>query len=78
MARLIKYFVGNFMIDLQLQTSNGSPIARSSRPAILRYQSRTQRIMRVFAKALPLLIGLTEESQIITVRLIDNFIELKV
>lgn len=66
------------MIDLQLQTSNGSAITTSSRPAILRYQSRTQRIMRVFAKALPLLIGLTEESQVITVRLIDNFIELKV
>lgn len=65
------------MIDVQLQTVNGSDIIRSSRPAILRYQSRTQRIMRVFAKAIPLLIGLTEESQVITTKLIDSFIEQK-
>jgi hypothetical protein len=69
---------GNFMVDVQLQTSNGSLIIRSSRSGILRYQSRTQRIMRVFAKALFLLVGLTEESQVITIKLIDSFIELKV
>ncbi|KAI8048270.1 putative adipose-regulatory protein-domain-containing protein [Thamnidium elegans] len=69
--------IGNFMIDIELQTKNGSSILRSSRPAILRYQSRTQRVMRVFAKAIPLLVGLSEESQVITPKLIDNFIESK-
>ncbi|GAN01592.1 seipin isoform X3 [Mucor ambiguus] len=61
--------IGNFMIDLGLNAQNGSVILHSSRPGILRYQSQTQRIMRVFAKALPLLVGLTEESQVITIKL---------
>jgi hypothetical protein len=74
----INFGIGNFMIDVQLQTNNGSTIKRSSRPAILRYQSRAQRIMRVFAKAIPLLVGLSEESQVINTKLIDNFTELKV
>lgn len=65
------------MINLELQTKNGSTIFLSNRPGILRYQSQTQRIMRVFAKALPLLIGLTEESQVITIKLIDEFMEHK-
>ncbi|KAI8645559.1 putative adipose-regulatory protein-domain-containing protein [Parasitella parasitica] len=69
--------IGNFMIDLDLNTQNGSTILHSSRPGILRYQSQTQRIMRVFAKALPLLVGLTEESQVISIKLVDNFMELK-
>lgn len=66
------------MIDLQLQTSNGSIIQSSSRAGILRYQSQTQRIMRVFAKAIPILVGLSEESQMITIKLIDSFRELQV
>ncbi|KAL9544291.1 hypothetical protein MBANPS3_007697 [Mucor bainieri] len=69
--------IGNFMIDLGLNAENGSVILHSSRPGILRYQSQTQRIMRVFAKALPLLVGLTEESQVITIKLVDDFMELK-
>ncbi|GAA5815002.1 hypothetical protein MFLAVUS_008506 [Mucor flavus] len=74
----INFDIGNFMIDVELQTKNGSSILRSSRPAILRYQSRTQRVMRVFAKAIPLLVGLSEESQVITTKLIDSFIESKI
>lgn len=66
------------MIDVNLNVQNGSTILHSSRPGILRYQSQTQRIMRVFAKALPLLVGLTEESQVITIKMVDDFMELKV
>lgn len=73
----VNFDIGNFMINLELQTRNGSTIMQSNRPGILRYQSQTQRIMRVFAKALPLLVGLTEESQVITIKLIDEFMEHK-
>ncbi|KAJ8661207.1 hypothetical protein O0I10_002956 [Lichtheimia ornata] len=73
----INFDLGNFMIRIWLQTSNGSSILHSSRPGILRYQSKTQRIMRVLAKALPLLVGLSEESQTITVPLIEGFMENK-
>ena len=73
----INFDIGNFMIKVNLQTKEGSQIESSSRPAILRYQSRSQRIMRVLAKVLPLLVGLSEESQIITTILIDSFTEQK-
>lgn len=66
------------MVDLDLNLQNGSTIVHSSRSGILRYQSQTQRIMRVFAKGLPLLVGLTEESQVITIKLVDSFMGLKV
>lgn len=66
------------MIETWLHTSNGSTVAHASRPAILRYQSRTQRILHVLAKALPLLLGFMEESQVITVPLIKGFLEHKV
>ncbi|KAI9316380.1 putative adipose-regulatory protein-domain-containing protein [Dichotomocladium elegans] len=73
----INFDLGNFMVKIWLQTEDGSLIANSSRPAILRYQSKTQRIMRVLAKALPLLVGLSEESQVITVPLIEGHMEHK-
>lgn len=73
----VNFAIGNFMINLELQTRNGSTILQSSRPGILRYQSQTQRTMRVFAKALPLLVGLAEESQVITMKLVDEFMEHK-
>lgn len=66
------------MVNVELQTKEGTVLANSSRPAILRYQSSTQRILHVLAKALPLLVGWTEESQKISVVLIEDFIERKV
>ncbi|KAL0074554.1 putative adipose-regulatory protein-domain-containing protein [Phycomyces blakesleeanus] len=73
----INFNLGNFMVSVNLETSNSSVVASSSRPAILRYQSNTQRVLRVFAKALPLLVGLTEESQVIYVPMIEGYIEQK-
>ncbi|KAK4517371.1 uncharacterized protein ATC70_000706 [Mucor velutinosus] len=71
----INFDLGNFMVHVELQTKNGTVLAESSRPAILRYQSHAQRILHVIAKALPLLIGWTEESQHIHVVLLENYIE---
>ncbi|KAI8142057.1 putative adipose-regulatory protein-domain-containing protein [Fennellomyces sp. T-0311] len=71
----INFDLGNFMIQTWLQTSDGNSVVHSSRPAILRYQSKTQRILHVMAKALPLLVGLSEESQVITVPLISGYVE---
>ncbi|KAI8373075.1 putative adipose-regulatory protein-domain-containing protein [Radiomyces spectabilis] len=71
----INFDIGNFMVTTELQTSGGSRLAYASRPAILRYQSNTQRVLHVVAKALPLLLGLTEESQSITIPLMENFVE---
>ncbi|CAO0789722.1 unnamed protein product [Mucor circinelloides] len=73
----INFDLGNFMVHVELQTKNGTVLAESSRPAILRYQSYTQRILHVMAKALPLLIGWTEESQHINVVLLESYIEKK-
>lgn len=74
----INFDLGNFMVHVELLTQNGTSLVKSSRPAILRYQSTTQRILHVFAKALPLLFGWTEESQEINVVLIENYIDKKV
>ncbi|KAI8384098.1 putative adipose-regulatory protein-domain-containing protein [Blakeslea trispora] len=73
----INFDIGNFMVHVQLKTQNGTCLAESSRPAILRYQSYTHRILHVFAKAIPLLIGWTEESQHIHVPLIESYVETK-
>ncbi|KAI7900841.1 putative adipose-regulatory protein-domain-containing protein [Cokeromyces recurvatus] len=73
----INFDIGNFMVQIQLYSKDGNVVLESSRPSILRYQSRTQRIMRVFAKAIPLLIGLSEESQVLNIKLVDDFMELK-
>ncbi|KAG1449177.1 hypothetical protein G6F46_000254 [Rhizopus delemar] len=73
----INFNLGNFMIQVELLSQNGSVLAKSSRPTILRYQSNTQRIIHVFSKAIPLLFGWTEESQYINVNLIEGFIEKK-
>ncbi|KAI9499264.1 putative adipose-regulatory protein-domain-containing protein [Zychaea mexicana] len=71
----VNFDLGNFMIKTWLQTGDGTSVVHSSRPAILRYQSKTQRMLHVLAKALPLLVGLTEESQVITVPLIKGYVE---
>ncbi|KAI9481197.1 MAG: putative adipose-regulatory protein-domain-containing protein [Benjaminiella poitrasii] len=73
----INFNIGNFMVQLDLYDSDDSVILQSNRPSILRYQSRTQRIMRVFAKAIPLLIGLTEEHQVLNIKLVDDYMEQK-
>ncbi|KAG2201340.1 hypothetical protein INT47_001428 [Mucor saturninus] len=73
----INFDLGNFMVHVELLTQNGTSLVTSSRPAILRYQSTTQRILHVFAKALPLLFGWTEESQEINIMLIENYIDKK-
>ncbi|KAI8985370.1 putative adipose-regulatory protein-domain-containing protein [Pilobolus umbonatus] len=73
----INFNIGNFMVHVQLQLENGTTVLSAKRPSILRYQSPTQRILHVFAKALPLLVGLTEESQLITTKIIEGFREHK-
>ncbi|KAI9300788.1 putative adipose-regulatory protein-domain-containing protein [Cunninghamella echinulata] len=73
----INFNLGNFMVDVKLLTENETVLAHSSRPGILRYQSHTQRILHVLAKAFPLLIGFTEESQVVVVPLMEGYIEKK-
>ncbi|ORX62677.1 DUF1226-domain-containing protein [Hesseltinella vesiculosa] len=73
----INFNLGNFMIHTELLTQDDTVLAQSSRPAILRYQSQSQRILHVMAKAIPLLVGLMEESQVVSVPLIEGYMEHK-
>ncbi|SAM05110.1 hypothetical protein [Absidia glauca] len=73
----INFDLGNFMVTAELLSQDGVIVSQSSRPAILRYQSHAQRILHVLAKALPLLVGFTEESQVIVVPLIEGYVEQK-
>ncbi|KAI8882325.1 DUF1226-domain-containing protein [Backusella circina FSU 941] len=73
----INFDIGNFMVDLKLQTSNGTTIVESSRPTILRYQSQMQRVIRVFTNVLPLLVGVADESQKLRIKLVEDYMESK-
>ncbi|KAI9026561.1 putative adipose-regulatory protein-domain-containing protein [Phycomyces nitens] len=71
----INFDIGNFMVQVELLTTNGSIVAQGSRPAILAYQSKTHRILRVLTGAVPLLLGLTQESQTLHVPLMEGYVE---
>ncbi|ORY95628.1 putative adipose-regulatory protein-domain-containing protein [Syncephalastrum racemosum] len=73
----INFDLGNFMVKTWLQAGDMTTLAQASRPSILRYQSKSHRVLHVMAKALPLLVGFTEESQVISVKLIEGFVENK-
>ncbi|KAL0098101.1 putative adipose-regulatory protein-domain-containing protein [Phycomyces blakesleeanus] len=71
----INFDIGNFMVKVELLTTNGSTVAHGSRPAILAYQSKTHRILRVLTGAVPLLMGLTQESQNLYIPLMEEYVE---
>ncbi|SAL96315.1 hypothetical protein [Absidia glauca] len=73
----INFDLGNFMVNVELLSTDNAVISQSSRAGILRYQSHAQRLLHVLSKALPLLAGLTEESQVINIPLIEDFMEQK-
>ncbi|XP_074310689.1 seipin-1 [Silene latifolia] len=59
--------IGVFQLVAEVISTNGKVIARSSQPSMLRFQSHPIRLMRTFARALPLVLGLTRETQMISI-----------
>ncbi|XP_022933775.1 seipin-1 [Cucurbita moschata] len=58
--------VGVFQLSAELISTNGNIIAGSSQPCMLRFRSTPVRFTRTFLSSLPLLLGLSTESQKLT------------
>ncbi|KAK3037788.1 hypothetical protein RJ639_030707 [Escallonia herrerae] len=56
----------------ELVSTNGNVIARSSHPCILHFRSLPVRLMQTFLMAIPLLLGITTETQRISILLIKH------
>lgn len=64
---------GNFMVRLSLHTAANATLLETRRPAILRYRSGLVHTLSTLAFLPFLLIGRTEERQLLTVPLLEHF-----
>ncbi|KAJ2841688.1 hypothetical protein IWW36_006174, partial [Coemansia brasiliensis] len=64
--------LGNFMVVLELQNRYGKVVHQSARPSILPYQSRAVQMLQTFVRAIPLALGVSRESTLLHVPLIDD------
>ncbi|KAK9766377.1 hypothetical protein K7432_004596 [Basidiobolus ranarum] len=67
--------LGNFMVQVQLRNAEGKVLHESARSAILKYQSPLLKLMCTIWKAVPLLLNLADESQTISVKMIERVVE---
>ncbi|XP_058216903.1 seipin-1 [Rhododendron vialii] len=67
-----KYQALGFMLTAELISSNGYVIAKSSQPSMLRFRSLLVRLMRAIFMGIPLLLGITEETQKITIPILKH------
>ncbi|KAJ2628915.1 hypothetical protein H4R22_003619 [Coemansia sp. RSA 1290] len=64
--------MGNFMVILELQNRYGKAVHQSARPSILPYQSPAVQIMQTFVRAIPLALGISQESTHLHIPLIET------
>ncbi|XP_052169961.1 seipin-1 [Diospyros lotus] len=64
--------VGVFQLSAELISSNGEVIHRSSRPCMLRFRSLPIRLSRTFLMGMPLILGITSETQKLTVQILNH------
>ncbi|KAJ3012358.1 Berardinelli-Seip congenital lipodystrophy 2 (seipin) [Thoreauomyces humboldtii] len=69
--------LGNFMVHIDLRTRDNKTTASSSRPASLEYRTPLLRTMLTLWKAVPLLLGMTSESQTVKLLLLEKYEELQ-
>ncbi|XP_077212074.1 putative adipose-regulatory protein (Seipin) [Tasmannia lanceolata] len=62
--------VGVFQLTAEVISATGSIIAKSSQPCMLHYHSLPVRLMRTFIMSVPILIGISSETQKITVEIL--------
>ncbi|KAI9503272.1 putative adipose-regulatory protein-domain-containing protein [Coemansia spiralis] len=63
--------LGNFMVYLEFRTRSGRVVQQSARPAILPYRSYVVRLMQIAIRAVPLALGLSKESDVLRIELMD-------
>lgn len=59
-------------LTAELISSNGCVTAKSSQPCMLRFRSLPVRLMRTILMGMPLLLGITEETQKITIPMLNH------
>ncbi|XP_048433309.1 seipin-1 [Pyrus x bretschneideri] len=64
--------IGVFQLSAEQLSVNGDVITRSSQPCMLRFRSLPVRLTRTFLMGVPLLLGISGETQKLTVQIIKN------
>uniref|UniRef100_A0A5B7CEX5 Seipin-1 n=1 Tax=Davidia involucrata TaxID=16924 RepID=A0A5B7CEX5_DAVIN len=64
--------IGVFQLSAELVSTNGHVIAKSSQPCMLRFSSLPIRLMRTCLMGAPLLLGITSETQKLTVAMLKH------
>ncbi|XP_059669048.1 seipin-1-like [Cornus florida] len=64
--------IGVFQLTAELISTNGDVIAKSSQPCMLRFQSLPVRLMRTFLTGIPLILGITSETQKIVIAVLKH------
>ncbi|CAL1352904.1 unnamed protein product [Linum trigynum] len=64
--------IGVFQLSAEVLTASGEVTARSSRPCMLKFRSLPVRLARTFMMAIPLLLGISDETQKISVELLNQ------
>ncbi|KAL3523321.1 hypothetical protein ACH5RR_016155 [Cinchona calisaya] len=64
--------IGVFQVTAELISSNGNILAKSSHPCMLQFRSWPIRMMRTFLMGLPLLLGITAETQRLTIAMLKH------
>ncbi|KAJ7978267.1 Seipin [Quillaja saponaria] len=64
--------IGVFQLTAELLSVNGRVIAKSSQPCMLQFRSFPIRLVRTFVMGIPLLLGISGETQKITIRILKH------
>ncbi|XP_073276845.1 seipin-1 [Primulina huaijiensis] len=64
--------IGIFQVTAEILSTGGNLMAKSSHPCMLQFQSWPIRVMRAFVMSIPLLLGMTDETQMISFRILKN------
>ncbi|KAM7466349.1 hypothetical protein LguiB_013911 [Lonicera macranthoides] len=64
--------IGMFQLTAELISVNGNVMAKSSHPCMLRFRSFPIRMVRTFVMSIPLILGITSETQKITIPMLKH------
>ncbi|KZV37832.1 Seipin [Dorcoceras hygrometricum] len=67
--------VGIFQVTAEILSAGENLMAKSSHPCMLQFRSLPIRVIRTFLMSIPLLLGITDETQMITFPILKNYKE---
>ncbi|KAF9670406.1 hypothetical protein SADUNF_Sadunf13G0064900 [Salix dunnii] len=63
--------IGMFQLTAEVLSADGNVMAKSSQPCMLRFRSLPIRLVRTFLMGLPLVLGISEETQKISIKMLQ-------